>query len=221
MDSFPRLSRIDAPVAEDVWLCEFADGETRRNSRIVIGRPKLLPEDPHQDWYCEVEFEHHTLGPKCFLGVGPLDAFLGAMRFVMDCASEAEWVTPRQEVKTGNGTPIQASVDWEPHLERIDDLIVEDWRSYALPDGSKRVSKIMVGRPAQLPDGSDWYSPFFFEHLTPGIQCAYGVGPVDALRNAAHYIISRLAWFSFVSPRPAPPGGRPLAPTPEARVTGP
>lgn len=214
-NSFPRLTNIDTPVAEDWWECELVDRETRRTSRIAIGRPVPLPGDSNGDWYCPLSFDHYTLGVKCFMGVSPLDAFLRAVRFVMDRERELRWITPLAEAQSKQTLeaspppePLPGGTEWQPHVDKIDDPIVEDWWSYALPDGSKRASHILIGRPAPLASGSDWYCPLSFEHITPGVHCVYGVGPVDTLRNAADFILTRLDWFSFVSPRTCPPGER-------------
>jgi hypothetical protein len=214
-DSFPRFTNVSAPVAEDWWRYALVDRETQRTSRIAVGRPAPIPGDTHGDWYCPLSFEHYVIDVKCFMGVSPLDAFLRALRFVTDREREFEWMIPLAGSSTAPvpttpraaNPPPDASA-WQPRIEKIDDPVVEDWWAYALPDGSKRVSHILLGRPAPIPSGGDWYCPLFFEHITPAIECIYGVGPVDTLRNAAGFIQTRLDWFSFVSARSCPPGQR-------------
>ena len=91
--------------------------------------------------------------------------------------------------------------DWRPKLTAIDEPIATDYWSYKTEDGSKRTSRVTIGRPALLADGTNWYCPMYFEHVTNGIECAFGVGPVDALMNAMHFIRIRFYEFDDVSPR--------------------
>jgi hypothetical protein len=94
--------------------------------------------------------------------------------------------------------------DWRPKLTAIDDPIADDHWSYRTEDGTKRTSRITIGRPALLSDGSHWYCPMYFEHVTQGIECAFGVGPVDALMNAMYFVRRRFYEFEDVAPRATP-----------------
>jgi hypothetical protein len=94
--------------------------------------------------------------------------------------------------------------DWRPRLTAIDDPIADDHWSYRTEDGSKRTSRITIGRPAQLEDGTNWYCPMYFEHVTRGIDYAFGVGPVDALMNAMYFVRRRFYEFDDVTPRSKP-----------------
>jgi hypothetical protein len=94
--------------------------------------------------------------------------------------------------------------DWRPKLTSIDDPIADDYWSYRTEDGTKRTSRITIGRPALLEDGTHWYCPMYFEHVTPGIDCAFGVGPVDALMNAMYFVRRRFYEFDEVTPRSKP-----------------
>ena len=91
--------------------------------------------------------------------------------------------------------------DWRPRLTAIEDPIADDYWSYKAEDGTRRTSRITIGRPAQLEDGTHWYCPMYFEHVTQGIDCAFGVGPVDALMNAMYFIRRRFHEFDDVTPR--------------------
>jgi hypothetical protein len=94
--------------------------------------------------------------------------------------------------------------DWRPKLTTIDDPIADDYWSYKTKDGTKRTSRITIGRPAMLEDGKDWYCPMYFEHVTGGIDYAFGVGPVDALMNAMYFVRRRFYEFDDVTPRAKP-----------------
>lgn len=93
--------------------------------------------------------------------------------------------------------------DWRPKLSSIDDPIADDYWSYKAA-GAKRTSRVTIGRPVPLPDGTDWYCPLFFEHVTPGIDYAMGVGPVDALMNAMYFVRRHFYEFDDVTPRATP-----------------
>lgn len=95
--------------------------------------------------------------------------------------------------------------DWRPKLSAIDDPIAEDHWHYMTEDGTWRTSRILIGRPVPLPDGKDWYCPYSFEHVTRGIDYAFGAGPVDALMNAMYFVRRRFYEFDEVTPRAKPP----------------
>ena len=103
--------------------------------------------------------------------------------------------------------------DWRPKLTAINDPIADDYWSYRTEDGAKRTSRVTIGRPALLEDGTNWYCPMFFEHVTRGIDYAMGVGPVDALMNAMYFVRRRFYEFDDVTPRakPAAASKRPRA----------
>jgi hypothetical protein len=94
--------------------------------------------------------------------------------------------------------------NWRPKLTAIGAPIADDHWSYKTEDGTKRTSRITIGRPALLADGSHWYCPMYFEHVTQGIECAFGVGPVDALMNAMYFVRKRFYEFEDVAPRATP-----------------
>jgi hypothetical protein len=94
--------------------------------------------------------------------------------------------------------------DWRPKLTSIDDPIADDHWSYRTEDGTKRTSRITIGRPALVEDGKTWYCPMYFEHVTQGIDYAFGVGPVDALMNAMYFVRRRFFEFDDVIPRSKP-----------------
>jgi hypothetical protein len=94
--------------------------------------------------------------------------------------------------------------DWRPKLTAINDPIADDYWSYRTEDGAKRTSRVTIGRPALLADGTNWYCPMYFEHVTRGIDYAMGVGPVDALMNAMYFVRRRFYEFDDVTPRAKP-----------------
>lgn len=94
--------------------------------------------------------------------------------------------------------------DWRPRLSSIDDPVADDYWQYRTEDGVQRTSRILIGRPAPVEDGRTWYCPLSFEHVTQGIDYAFGVGPVDALMNAMHFVRKRFYEFDDVTPRAKP-----------------
>lgn len=95
--------------------------------------------------------------------------------------------------------------DWRPKLTAINDPIADDHWSYETRDGTRRTSRITIGRPAPLANKRDWYCPILFEHVTEGIYYSYGVGPVDALMNAMYFVRRRFYALKDVQPRAKPP----------------
>ena len=91
--------------------------------------------------------------------------------------------------------------DWRPKPAAIDDPIADDYWSYETRDGTRRTSRVTIGRPAPLADKRDWYCPILFEHVTEGIYYSYGVGPVDALMNAMYFVRRRFYALKKVQPR--------------------
>jgi hypothetical protein len=97
MPGIPAFDVVDDPVAEDTWSYVDADGKETR-SRIVIGRPRPWPDNPHGDWICPVEIEHFTDGVRAIVGVGPLDALMNAIGVVKAFADTIGKFTPRSTV---------------------------------------------------------------------------------------------------------------------------
>ncbi len=97
--------------------------------------------------------------------------------------------------------------DWRPELAAIDDPTADDYWSYRLRDGTKRTSRVTIGRPTPLADKRDWYCPILFEHVTEGIYYSYSVGPVDALMNAMYFVRRRFYALKEVQPRAKPTAG--------------
>lgn len=108
--------------------------------------------------------------------------------------------------------------DWRPRLTSIDAPIAQDYWHYRTEDGTQRTSRILIGRPALAPDGKTWYCPFSFEHVTKGIDYAYGVGPVDALMNAMYFVRRRFYEFDDVTPGVKAPRVKPSSATAKSRA---
>ena len=87
----PKLAGIDDPVAEDLWEFRTDDGGTKR-VRVVVGRPKPIPDDQNGDWYCPVLIEGRTVGVYPVGGVGPVDSLMNAMNYISKFFNE---VRPR------------------------------------------------------------------------------------------------------------------------------
>ncbi|WP_164011069.1 hypothetical protein [Pyxidicoccus trucidator] len=108
--------------------------------------------------------------------------------------------------------------DWRPRLSSIEDPIAEDYWHYMIEDGTRRTSRIIIGRPALAPDGETWYCPLSFEHVTKGIDYSFGVGPVDALMNAMYFVRRRFYEFDEVEPGAKPPRAKTPTATSSGRV---
>ena len=108
--------------------------------------------------------------------------------------------------------------DWRPKLSSTDDPIADDSWRYRTEDGTQRTSRILIGRPSPTPDGRNWYCPFSFEHVTRGIDYAFGVVPVDALMNAMYFVRRRFYEFDDVTPRAKASRARRSTATPSPRV---
>jgi len=78
--------------------------------------------------------------------------------------------------------------EWHPvKITQVEDVVAEDvWEYRDL--GRRRHARVAVGRPTPDPSGRDWYCPLLFEHELKGWLAVYGVGPVDALMNAATFL---------------------------------
>jgi hypothetical protein len=63
--------------------------------------------------------------------------------------------------------------DWRPKLAAIDDLIADDYWSYETRDGTRRTSRVTIGRPAPLADERDWYCPIRFQ-APQGVEAQRG-----------------------------------------------
>lgn len=88
----PKLSRIEAPIAEDCWEYVTPKGQ-KRLSRLVVGRPVHYPEQ--QLWYCPVLIEGYTKPRiKPIFGMGPVDSLMNAMTFVRTFFEENSEVVP-------------------------------------------------------------------------------------------------------------------------------
>ncbi len=94
--------------------------------------------------------------------------------------------------------------NWRPVLSAIDDPIAVDTWRYEF-DGGVRESRIEIGRPQPIPGdkNGDWFCPVLFEHVTSGVKCVFGVGPVDTLANAMAFVRQQSSRFEKVEPRTA------------------
>ncbi len=79
--------------------------------------------------------------------------------------------------------------NWRPKVTSIDDPIAEDHWEYVTPEGERRTSKLMVGRPVHHPEERLWYCAVLIDGYTrPRIKPIFGSGPVDALMNAMTFV---------------------------------
>ena len=77
--------------------------------------------------------------------------------------------------------------------DAIRDPIARDTWSYLGKDGLRHTVEIVVGRPIEMTAGEIpvWACPLFVEGMTQGVKNMKGVGPVDALLNAATIVKSQ------------------------------
>lgn len=104
--------------------------------------------------------------------------------------------------------------NWLPTLTTIDDPIADDFWSYENDEGVQHVARVTLGRPAPVSGdpGEHWYCPLRIEHraMASEIQCMVGVGPVDALTNAARVVSDHFRELRKVSPRARAPVKKPV-----------
>jgi hypothetical protein len=100
----PQLERIDDPIAEDWWGYTTPDGQERL-TRIVIGRPLPIPDDPHGDWCCPLVLPELFPHVECVGGVGPVDALANAMALVKVFQDSVGGITPRAGPPAGVERP--------------------------------------------------------------------------------------------------------------------
>ncbi|WP_434301413.1 hypothetical protein [Corallococcus exiguus] len=95
-----------------------------------------------------------------------------------------------------------------PHHASISDPVADDYWSFEDDHGHQHVSRVTLGRPAPIPKDAngDWYCPVVIGHAVPITVSMVGVGPVDALLNAARFVREHLHELRKVSPRATPPG---------------
>ncbi|WP_225414297.1 hypothetical protein [Stigmatella hybrida] len=96
--------------------------------------------------------------------------------------------------------------NWLPQPTAINDPIADDLWSYENDEGVQRIVRVTIGRPLPIPGdpNGDWYCPVRIEQRTPEILCMVGVGPVDALANAARVVSEHFHELRKVSPRARP-----------------
>ena len=89
--------------------------------------------------------------------------------------------------------------------DAIRDPIARDTWSYLGKDGLRHTVEIVVGRPIEMTTGEIpvWACPLFVEGMTQGVKNMKGVGPVDALLNAATIVKTILAGLADATPMEA------------------
>lgn len=110
------------------------------------------------------------------------------------------------------------------------DVAAMDMWAYQCNDGSERVSRVVVTIPGRVDKANlahenaledRWQCLVFIEHEMPGPQAVLGVGPVDALMNAAQIVAAfahRVYHLTPRAPSQPPSAGAPslVAPDPQA-----
>jgi hypothetical protein len=112
--------------------------------------------------------------------------------------------------------------DWRPALTQIENPIADDHWEYVTPQGERRISRLIVGRPTHHPPARAWYCPVVIEGHTPSIDPVFGQGPVDALMNAMTVVKTFFEQNFSVVPgaKPAVKRKRPIAARrPQAKAT--
>jgi hypothetical protein len=98
--------------------------------------------------------------------------------------------------------------NWLPQLTSIDAPVADDFWSYKNDDGVQHLARVTIGRPAPIPNdpNGDWYCPLRIEHRSTKseILCMVGVGPVDAMINAARVVSDHFHELRKVTPRARP-----------------
>jgi hypothetical protein len=94
--------------------------------------------------------------------------------------------------------------DWRPKLTHIEDPIADDYWEYLTPQGNRRTSRLIVGRPTHHPQARAWYCPILIERYGPGVDTVFGQGPVDALMNAMAVVRTFFEQNHSVIPRAKP-----------------
>lgn len=96
----PKLTVIEAPIADDYWRYTTPEGK-RRISRVTVGQPVQFPQE--RCWYAPVMIEGYLTKVTPIFGQGPVDALMNAMMFIKRFNDEMHWVSsgakPRDVVK--------------------------------------------------------------------------------------------------------------------------
>ncbi len=53
------FDRVDHPIAQDTWHYKRQDGRTI-SSRLIVGQPSKIEDDPNGDWICPVWIKNFT-----------------------------------------------------------------------------------------------------------------------------------------------------------------
>ncbi|MFY2561283.1 hypothetical protein ACN469_27025 [Corallococcus terminator] len=100
----PKLTVIEAPIADDYWRYTTPEGK-RRTSRLTIGQPVHFPQE--RCWYTPVMIEGHLTKVTPIFGQDPVDALMNAMMFVKRFNDEMHEVVsgakPRKNAKKATG----------------------------------------------------------------------------------------------------------------------
>jgi hypothetical protein len=107
--------------------------------------------------------------------------------------------------------------DWRPKLTQIEDPIADDFWEYLTPQGKRRTSRLIVGRPTHHPQARAWYCPILIEGHSPGVDTVFGQGPVDALMNAMAVVRTFFEQNLSVIPRAKPRATRRKSPPTASR----
>lgn len=95
----PKVTMIEAPIAEDYWRYTTPEGK-RRTSRLAVGQPVHFPQE--RCWYTPVMIEGHLPQVTPVFGQGPVDALMNAMMFIKQFNDEMREVVsgakPRKAV---------------------------------------------------------------------------------------------------------------------------
>jgi hypothetical protein len=97
----PKLTAIEAPIADDHWRYTTPEGK-RRTSRLTVGLPVHFPQE--RCWYVPIMIEGYLAKVTPIFGQGPVDALMNAMVFIKRFNDEMREVVsgakPRQRGKS-------------------------------------------------------------------------------------------------------------------------
>ena len=86
----PKLTVVEAPIADDYWRYTTPEGK-RRTSRVTVGQPVHFPQE--RCWYVPVMIEGYLTKVTPIIGQGPVDALMNAMMFIKRFNDEMHWVS--------------------------------------------------------------------------------------------------------------------------------
>ena len=76
-----KITKITNVIARDKWISIGKNGVALTHE-IIVGKPRLIPNDKNHDWFCPVWIGNSTPRIIPAYGVGPVDSLMNAMTLV-------------------------------------------------------------------------------------------------------------------------------------------